>query len=726
MTRTGVGRWLHRRDPGYTVLRRGLRLSVIAAAGLFGGTYGLDDPVLGLYTLFGAIATGYVSTLPGGPTERARALLAALPLALFLVTLGSLLAVNTWAAAVGILVVGFTVAFARVGGPRILGLATGLQLFFIAASFPPYQPASLPSRLGGVTLGIGLLAVTNRLLWPEPAPPRYRDRLGEGAIALARHLHLLADLPSGRRVDRAALDRRRADAHAAVEATSMARLAPTERPVSAGRRDRALRHAALLLRQLSDEVSQVTDLVADRPDDELARLLRRTAAVLGAAGRTLIGAPAPIGADELAGFEAQIRRVFGEPPPGPDDAAGDAAYLRVVAIALRLAENAHAFGIAARIAAGRAGAPPAGERGCDQFGYAHQSWPALYWQQFRPHLTTRSVFFQGAVRVALALTAARIVAGFLHLNHGFWVLLAILTLMRTSAADTSRALRPVLLGTVLGAAAGTLLLITGVRPIELAILPIVMVLTFSVGPLLHQTWGQALFTVLFVLVFAQVGPADPQLAGTRLLDVALGAAIGVAAGALLWPRGGGGELRRSVVQYLEASAVVAEEVVRALAGRPAGADARGTAWHRMVLADASFLVYRAERHNRGLPSVDWSAALSTAHFLHAGALARLRRGPAARLTGTAGAAGELTEYARRVRRDYVDLAQQLSTDRLYRRVPGAPPPDDVARWVQAVACAGEPRSAALNLVDVAAWLTYAAGSLDRIQLLDDDPGTRGR
>ncbi|GAB3965691.1 FUSC family protein [Plantactinospora veratri] len=193
------------------------------------------------------------------------------------------------------------------------------------------------------------------------------------------------------------------------------------------------------------------------------------------------------------------------------------------------------------------------------------------------------------------------VAGFLHLNHGFWVLLAILTLIRTSAVDTRSALRPVLLGTLLGAAVGSLLLYGAgeVPELLLAALPVAMVLTFTIGPLLPQLWGQSLFTVLFVMVFAQAGPANLQIAGVRLLDVAIGSVVGVLAGLLIWPKGGSGELRRSIARYLAVSAAAAEEVTRTLAGRPSRQDALGAARQAWILAEASFLQYQLERDDPG-------------------------------------------------------------------------------------------------------------------------------
>ncbi|GIG88845.1 FUSC family protein [Plantactinospora endophytica] len=723
MTRIGVAEWLRRRDPGYRVLRRGVRLALVAAAGLFGGRYALDNPLLGLYTLFTAIATGFISQVPGGPIQRARTLLAALPVAWALVTVGTLLAVDIWVATAGMLVVGFVIPFSAVAGPRILGLATGLQLFYIAASFPPYQPDTLPSRLGGVTLGVGLLIIAELLLWPDPTPPTYRQRLGGAAGSVARYLDLLAGLPGGGPVDRAELARRRAEAAKAMDGVWLARLPPTQRPASAGRRDRALRHGDRLLRQVLDHVHRLGDRLGEVRDDELAGLLRQAAGIVHDAGRTLRGAAEPVETTRLTELEGRIRDLYDRPPGFPRPESGP-ARLRIEAVSLRAADHAHAFGVVARIVAGLP--PPArspGGPGLDEFWYAHHSPVLLYWHQFRFHLTTRSVYFQGAVRVSLALGAARVIAGFLHLNHGFWVLLAILTLLRTSAVDTRSALRPVLLGTLLGAAVGSLLLFGAgeVPTVLLVALPVAMVLTFATGPLLPQLWGQALFTVLFVMVFAQAGPPSLQIAGVRLLDVTIGAVVGVLAGLLLWPKGGGGELRRSIARYLSVSAAAAEEVTRTMAGRPSRQDAVGAARQAWTLAEASFLQYQMERDDPRLPPVNWQAALAAGQHLHLGAVSRLRRGAHARLTRVEDAAGPLDDLAGRVRRRYTDLAQQLSAGRLDRRVAPPRPPEDFGDRVRGVLAAGESRAAALNLVDVEVWLSGAAADLDRIQPKQPEP-----
>jgi hypothetical protein len=93
------------------------------------------------------------------------------PVACLLVTAGTLPAGNAWAATAGMFVFGFFIAYASVGGPRLVGLTAGMQLLFILPCFPPYAPNTLPSRLIGVCVGLGLLALAERARsGPTPAP----------------------------------------------------------------------------------------------------------------------------------------------------------------------------------------------------------------------------------------------------------------------------------------------------------------------------------------------------------------------------------------------------------------------------------------------------------------------------------------------------------------------------------------------------------------------------
>jgi uncharacterized membrane protein YccC len=323
--------------------------------------------------------------------------------------------------------------------------------------------------------------------------------------------------------------------------------------------------------------------------------------------------------------------------------------------ALVVSDAVWAMATAVRVATGgtvqddRAG-PQVSRR---RFPYAYAGPVRRYWRQFALHLTPRSVYFQQAVRVAVALAAGRLLVGVLDLQHGFWVLLATLTLLRGRALDTRVALRPAAIGTVAGAlaAAGLLFVVGNRMEVYAALLPPVLVLAVAAGSVAGLGWGQALFTVAITLVFSQVSPPGVGLAEVRASDVLLGAGLGLATGLLAWPRGAGGELRRAAGRLLDSGGDLVRQTSGQLTaappttapptaapanaapanatppaadrGRPALAvEDRGAA-DRMqdafALADATYSMYQAERHTPAESTVDWQAILVTGHHLIRGA-----------------------------------------------------------------------------------------------------------
>ncbi|MFD2123141.1 hypothetical protein ACFSNO_32895 [Streptomyces cirratus] len=102
-------------------------------------------PVPATYALFAAVSLAVLSRIPGTGRQRAAQMVRVLPVACVLVTLGTLLAVRTWAAVAGMLVVGFCLAFTAAAGPRQAGAAPGLQLLFILPCFPRTPPVTWAS-----------------------------------------------------------------------------------------------------------------------------------------------------------------------------------------------------------------------------------------------------------------------------------------------------------------------------------------------------------------------------------------------------------------------------------------------------------------------------------------------------------------------------------------------------------------------------------------------------
>jgi uncharacterized membrane protein YccC len=673
---------------------------VVACLAFYTSRYALGNPTLATYALFGTIALGGLSQIPGTPAQRARTLVAVLPAGALLVTAGTLLSVSTWTAALGMFVLGFLVAYAGVGGPRLVGLVAGMQLLYILPCFPPYDPGSLGYRLAGVALAVVLLAAAELVLWPDRAPVPYERLLADAVQALADCVDACALMVSGAHAGRDRLAALLPVAGEAAEAIRPSRLAPGQRPASAGRRDRALGQAGSAVRL---SLGRTTDLFFEDGHDPLgtadaATLLRQAATGARGAAAWLRGEGPPPRTDPLTGAQVAFRAARLSVVP-------DAVHpdrLRLGSLSLSLSDNVKALVTAVRVAAGEPiHADPTPAPG--PFWYANRSTLFLWWHRFREHLTPRSVHFQGALRLAVALGAARLLAGLLDLSHGFWVLLAILTLLRTTAADTRSALRPVVVGTVAGAVLAAGLLLVGAMPgVYAVVLPFAMLLGFAAGPLLGPGWGQALFTVVIALVFAQVAPVDWHLAEARVLDVVLGAGIGVLAGVFAWPRGGSGELHRATANFLTSSATVVRDTVATLTEAAPSGTALPVARQRGQLAEASYALYQSERHDRGTGSVDWQATLGAGHHAVRGAEALLRSCPSGRMVACR---RQLDTAAAGVASAYEGLGALLRTgSRVDVPVPVLPPeqwPTDLGTDLY-------------HLADIRVWLAGLADDFARL------------
>ena len=606
--RTARG-WLTGHDPGLVALRKALRVTVAACIGFFVCEYLVGLSTIATYAVFGTIAFGVLSDVSGPPAQRTRTYLAAWPVALVLVAIGTAAARSTPAAVVGMLVVGFAVAFAGVGGPRIAGVANGLQLFYVLPCFPPYDPASLPQRLVGLTIGIGLVAAADRLLWPAGAPVPFSVRLADAVDAVA---HYVTGLPA---------DGPREAAEAAVQALRPSGLPAAVRPTGPGRRDRGLTHATAELHTMLVRARLLAELLPDLHDPAarsaseavraaVGETLARCSAALRAAGPPPETGPLVAGVVDY--LEGRAERIA-------DHLTGDELPPLVRIGALTAAVGDAALGLVFAVRAGTGAAPEPTVDPPASAWYLGVPTAALWWRRLAAHFTPRSVYFQNAVRLALGLAAARLAADLLDLTHGFWVLLATLSLMRTSAIASGLALIPAFIGTLAGAfvAAGVLTLIGDDTIVYAVVLPIAMVVTFAAGPLFGPAAAQFGFTIVVSVLFAQLAPTTWRLAEVRLTDVVIGGLIGALIGAAVWPRGGAGEVRRAAALCLRSTADELVATVRALTGVPSREQAppgqhrmRPDPAHRVaVMFDITYAQYRSEAAHSRSPD-DWLAVLA--------------------------------------------------------------------------------------------------------------------
>ncbi|MEV7508393.1 FUSC family protein [Streptomyces sp. NPDC090085] len=596
------------RGPG-TVARRAIRTTLAACGGFYLFLYGLDEPVAATYALFGVVSMAALSHIPGTGRQRAAVMVRTTPAVWLLVAAGTYLAVRTWAAVAGMLLIGFVLAFVAAAGPRAAGATPGLQLLYIMPSFPPYAPDTLGQRLLGVTVGLALLVLAELFVLPEPRGPTYRRLAAEAGTVAVRCAAELNRPPYA--LSAASV----AAVHAAGESLRPLRVDEADRPAGPGLRDRALAHTGLAARTLLGRLLHLPPPPPGKAPlppgadllDSVGRAVAESAALLSGAG----------GGNEEALHLRRLREEAGDRAEHERQGLTAARGRRRAAL-LEVADAAVAYTTAAELAVrGRRARIPGGVDAI-RFWYAGRGAPLLWWHRLVAHAGPRSVYFQNAVRIALALGAARTIAGVESLPHGFWAMLAVLSLTRTTAAQTKATVRQALAGTLLGAllAAGVLVLVGGRTTVYAVVLPVVMVVAFRVGPVRGVGWAQGMFTLVVSFVFAQLAPVSWRLAEVRIMDVIIGSMIGVVFGLLAWPRGAQAELHRAVAELLEREAEAVERTTAAVVSGAAGVTPDDRPLQRaLALAESAYAQRQGEPRAPAAGAPDWQAAVMTGHHV---------------------------------------------------------------------------------------------------------------
>jgi uncharacterized membrane protein YccC len=176
------------------------------------------------------------------------------------------------------------------------------------------------------------------------------------------------------------------------------------------------------------------------------------------------------------------------------------------------------------------------------------------WALLRAHCNLRSVRLRNAARFGVGLGLAVLVAKTTSVQHAFWVVLAALSVLRSSALGTGATALQALIGALIGFGVASAVMVTvGGDDVWLWILfPIVAFLAGYTPGAVNYVVGQAGFTVLVVMTFNIIVPGGWRTGLVRVEDIAIGAAVAVVVGAIAWPRGARGVARRSFAELLRA------------------------------------------------------------------------------------------------------------------------------------------------------------------------------
>jgi uncharacterized membrane protein YccC len=219
------------------------------------------------------------------------------------------------------------------------------------------------------------------------------------------------------------------------------------------------------------------------------------------------------------------------------------------------------------------------------------------------HASLRSVWFRNSARGAVALAAAIAVADVTGVQHGFWVVLGTLSVLRTSAASTGATAMRALLGTVIGFAVGAALLLvigTSAGALWTALPVAVLVAAYAPGALPFAA-GQAAFTVVVSVLFNLLVPVGWQIGVVRIEDVAIGCAVSLVVGVLFWPRGAGALVADDLADAFRAGGSYLADSTHWALGLRADAPTATSAMAAGTRLDDALRGYLAEQGSKRVP-----------------------------------------------------------------------------------------------------------------------------
>lgn len=167
----------------------------------------------------------------------------------------------------------------------------------------------------------------------------------------------------------------------------------------------------------------------------------------------------------------------------------------------------------------------------------------------------RSVWLHNSARGAIGLGLSVWIAYAFGVQHAFWVVFGTLAVLRSNALSTGQTVLKALTGTVAGIVIGSLIigLLGSHEVVFWILLPFAVCFTGFAPSAISFAAGQAGFTMTILILFNIVEPIGWKVGVIRFEDVALGCAVSLAVGLLLWPRGASAALRYSIADAIDAS-----------------------------------------------------------------------------------------------------------------------------------------------------------------------------
>src|SRR5437763_1721025 len=599
--------------------------AVLVIPSLFALTFeGFGNLQMALFAAFGGFASLIMASFGGSRRDKLIAHLGLAVIGSLGLIIGTAVTGITWLAVLVTIPVTFGIFFAGVAGPNAASGVTAALLPYVLPVATPGTVSMIPDRLAGWWLA-SVVSTAVVLLIPAPSPgDRLRAAAAQSARTLAGHLDA-----SARGTATAA------DTQACQEAKHqlMTAFAGTPyRPVGLATADQGMASVVQLLEWCTSLIADATDghpnLDQAAPADR--DLFAMTAVVLGQAGDLLAGTGQRQPDAEALDRQRQATAAYHESAAADEERGEGEVDEDTVEVVARHAFHAQAIALVVRnivadtlIATRRADPETIAARRLGWYGaqpegtMAERRAASIFGAMgvLTRHASFRSVWFLNSLRGSLALAAAVLVADISGVQHGFWVVLGTLSVLRTNAASTESTALRALGGTVLGFVLGALLLLgIGTSPAALWVaLPIAVAVAAYAPGALPFTVGQAAFTVVVLVLFNLLAPAGWKVGLLRIEDVTIGCLVSLVVGVVFWPRGAASVVGDDLADaFRRGAAYLTQAVDWALGSRDAPPDAGAAAVTAGIRLDEALRDFLAEQGAKRVSKEDlWMLVMAS-------------------------------------------------------------------------------------------------------------------
>lgn len=178
----------------------------------------------------------------------------------------------------------------------------------------------------------------------------------------------------------------------------------------------------------------------------------------------------------------------------------------------------------------------------------------------RNNLTFDSVLFRHALRLALIVTAAELLALLLQLPRGYWVTLTAVVALKPNFGDTSERTLQRVVGTTLGGIIGIALVVLIHNPVVILVcILVLLVIAMSVRSLSYAIFI-TLLTPIVILLLNVTSQGGWEIGGLRILDSLIGGTLALLGSYLLFPSWERQQLPAQLVTTIQANLAYFQQV----------------------------------------------------------------------------------------------------------------------------------------------------------------------